>query len=261
MNSKRLYVLMIVLVLLLSACGVFPTPTPTPEISAPTPVVEDNTVSATGVVVPDTWQNLGFAAGGQGLELKVAVGDTVAVDDLLASVDPRSAEAAIDAAQAQLANAEAAFTRLEEIEETPDADLEAAELSVTAAESALAEANRALEQTSLYAPFDGTVIDLFARDGDLATPGAPLLLLADLSTLQVQTTDLSEVDAARVSVGNTASVSFDALPDITINGEVTQIALKNSPGSGVYYTVTIKLESIPESLRWGMSAFVVITTK
>jgi multidrug resistance efflux pump len=147
------------------------------------------------------------------------------------------------------------------MEEAPDADLDAAKAAVTAARSALTQANSALGRTNMYAPFSGTVIDVFARDGDVVAPAVPLLLLADLTTLQVQTTDLSEVDAVRVSIGDTARVSFDALPDATIVGRVTHIALKNSPGAGAYYTVTIKLESIPDNLRWGMSAFVVITVK
>jgi len=261
MKVKLLIALIIIFPLFLGACGTSPTPAPTPASGAPTPIAVDNTVSASGVVVPATWQNLSFTAGGQDLDLKTAVGDNVVADDLLATVDPRSARVAIDAAKAQLANARATLARLQDMEEAPDADLDAAKAAVTAARSALTQANSALGRTNMYAPFSGTVIDMFARDGDVVAPAVPLLLLADLTTLQVQTTDLSEVDAVRVSIGDTARVSFDALPDATIVGRVTHIALKNSPGAGVYYTVTIKLESIPDNLRWGMSAFVVITVK
>jgi multidrug resistance efflux pump len=92
----------------------------------------------------------------------------------------------------------------------------------------------------------------------MVSPGVPVVLIADLSTLQVQTTDLNEVDAARVQIGDTASVTFDALPDTVVTGKVTNVALKNAPGSGVYFNVTITLDELPAELRWGMSAFVEI---
>jgi multidrug efflux pump subunit AcrA (membrane-fusion protein) len=81
-------------------------------------------------------------------------------------------------------------------------------------------------------------------------------VLADLSALQVQTTDLNEIDVARVAVGNTATVEFDALPEETVAGVVTRIAPRSAEGAGVNYTAIIELDEIPSHLRWGMTAFV-----
>ena len=142
MKIKILIALATIFMLSLSACGMIPATTPTPEVSAPPPAVEDNTVSASGVVEPAKWQNLSFANGGQNLNMQVNIGDWVSLEELVATVDSRSAEAAIDAAEAQLANAKATLSRLEDNDKTPDADLDAARATVTAAESALEEANR-----------------------------------------------------------------------------------------------------------------------
>lgn len=133
-------------------------------------------------------------------------------------------------------------------------------------EIAVAEANiRSLEavinQKYLIAPFDGTIIEVYAQSGEAVAPGVPVVLLTDLNTLVVQTTDLSEIDVAKVNIGDPVEVTFDALADVTINGSVSEIAFKNSTGSGVYYTVTIEMEDIPPQLRWGMSAFVEISIK
>jgi multidrug efflux pump subunit AcrA (membrane-fusion protein) len=81
-------------------------------------------------------------------------------------------------------------------------------------------------------------------------------LIADLDHLQVETTDLGEIDVARVTVGDTAIITFDALPDIVIEGTITKIAPKAAAGSGVNYTVILEMGTGPESLRWGMTAFV-----
>ena len=78
--------------------------------------------------------------------------------------------------------------------------------------------------------------------------------VADLAHLWVETTDLNEIDAARVALGAAVTVSFDALEDI-VQGTVVSMAPKASAGSGVNYTVVIELEALPEALLWGMTAF------
>lgn len=107
----------------------------------------------------------------------------------------------------------------------------------------------------MRAPFAGVVSNLDARVGEWVAPGMVILQIGDSSRLQVETTDLSEIDAARVRAGDPVSVTFDALPDVVINGTVLWVAQKSSKGSGVNYTTVIVLDSIPPGLRWGMTAF------
>jgi multidrug efflux pump subunit AcrA (membrane-fusion protein) len=67
---------------------------------------------------------------------------------------------------------------------------------------------------------------------------------------------LNEIDVARIKVGDTALVTFDALPGVSLTGKVSRIAPKAAEGAGVNYTVWVDLAEIPENLRWGMTAFV-----
>lgn len=151
--------------------------------------------------------------------------------------------------KALLDDAQRELDRLINLQNSPE--VQAAQIRVNALESVI-------RQSQLTAPFDGTVVQLYVNSGEMVSPGAPILLLADLSTLQVKTTDLNEVDVARVQVGDPVKVSFDALPDTIVTGKVSEISLKNAVGSGVYYDVFITLDEIPDGLRWGMSAFVEI---
>ena len=146
-------------------------------------------------------------------------------------------------------DAQKELDRLNDLQNSPE---------VLSAQTRVAAIESVINQSKLYAPFDGTVIELYLNSGEMVSPGAPVLLLADLSTLQVKTTDLNEVDVARIQIGDPVRVTFDAIPDTTVTGKVTEIALKNAPGSGVYFNVTIALDEIPAELRWGMSAFVEI---
>jgi len=159
------------------------------------------------------------------------------------------ADEKVDLTAAQLEDVKRELTRLQNLQTSPD---------VVAAQMRVAAIEAIINQSNLVAPFDGTVVELYMNSGEMVSPGAPVLLLADLSTLQVKTTDLNEVDVARIQIGDPVKVTFDALPDTVVTGKVTEIALKNAPGSGVYFNATIALDEIPDALRWGMSAFVEI---
>ena len=139
----------------------------------------------------------------------------------------------------------------------PDpAEVKLAETRLNNANASLNAAKAALEDLELLSRFDGTVSDVLIHAGEWVMPGQPVLILADLENLRVETTDLNEIDAARVKVADPVIVTFDALPDVVINGIVDSIAPKASAGSGVNYTVIILLDEIPEQLRWDMTAFV-----
>lgn len=175
--------------------------------------------------------------------------------DRLDRADARSIE--MDAAQAQVDSAQAALDAL--LTGATETQIRLAESDLTTAQLALQQAQNALDTAEIRAPFAGTIIEVYAHSYENLPPFQPVFLLADLSSLQLQTTDLSEVDTTRVQVGNTVSLTVDALPGTTLTGTVTRIAEKASPGSGVYYTVTIDIPQIPATIRWGMSAFVTFT--
>ena len=163
-------------------------------------------------------------------------------------------DAKLAVAQVQLDQAE---RDVEELVPGPDPDLLAqAQARLEQARAQLASAQQASADLELRAPFDGVVCNLKARVGEWVTPGVPVLALGDLAGLHVETTDLNEIDAARIQAGDTAIVTFDALPGASASGTVQSVAFKSAEGSGVNYTVVLELDPIPVGLRWGMTAFV-----
>lgn len=119
-------------------------------------------------------------------------------------------------------------------------------------------AQETLKKTVLRAPFAGSVNEMYVHEGEVVSPGTPVMLIADLSTLRIETTDLNENDVVKVAVGDKVIVTFEALPDVEVEGTVTEIALKASEGVGVNYTIVIELDEMPEAVRWGMTAYVEI---
>jgi multidrug resistance efflux pump len=131
------------------------------------------------------------------------------------------------------------------------------EAQVAQAEAALAQAESALTKATLVAPFAGTVSEIYPREGEVIALGTPVLVLGDLSTLRIETTDLDEIDVAQVAVGQEATVTFDALSERVFAGHVTQVSPMAEPGAGgVHYTAVIELDEIDPAIRWGMTAFV-----
>ncbi len=125
-------------------------------------------------------------------------------------LDMAEAEADLEMAQANLAVAEGDW---EIYQAGPDPeDVRLAQESLANAQAQLAAAEATLKDFELSAPFGGTVSELYVRQSEWAPPGQPVLLLADLSRLRVETTDLNEIDVARVKAGSKATVTFDALP-------------------------------------------------
>lgn len=167
----------------------------------------------------------------------------------------RAVDAAVWAAAAQQDIAEAQLALLRAGAKAEE--IAVAEASVVQAEAALEVARVAMDRSEIRAPFAGTVGAVHVRMGELVVPGQPMVALGDLGTLRVETTDLDEIDVARVAVGQQVALTFDALPEQVFSGRVTRISPMSDPGAGgVHYTVVVEMDEIDPAIRWGMTAFV-----
>jgi HlyD family secretion protein len=126
------------------------------------------------------------------------------------------------------------------------------------AQTALAQAELRLEQASLIAPsqiVSSTVTDIAVKEGEVVGAGVPLITLADLTEFQVETTDLDEWGAARVTLGQGVEVRVPALDNQVLPGLVVSLAPQATvlPTDDVVYKATIVLERQNPALRWGMT--------
>lgn len=165
-------------------------------------------------------------------------------------------DAELDEAQASLGAAERAY---EKVKDGPDPDvLAAANAKLKLAEAQLKSAQEAVQNGFILAPFDGIVAELSATPGEVVVPGQILVVVADLKNLRVETTDLSERDVNRISVGLPAEVFIEPLR-VTASAHVTRIAYSASIiGGDVVYAVTLDLDEQTVGLLWGMSVEVEI---
>jgi HlyD family secretion protein len=156
-------------------------------------------------------------------------------------------EADIQLLEAQLAEAVRAFERVENGVNPED---------VKAAEARVAAAQATLDFAHLTAPFDGTVTAVESKPGDQVTPGTIAFRLDDLSRLLVDV-EVSEVDINRLSIGQPAILTFDAVLDKEYEGVVTEVGLiGNTLQGAVNFRVTIELTNPDDQVRSGMTAAV-----
>ena len=167
-------------------------------------------------------------------------------------IDLAVAEANLLLAEARLSLAESDY---EEMQSGIDPDLlEAAQARLSAAESALEAAQAALSDVELVAPFGGTVVKLNLKEGEQVVPGSPAVVLADFSQWKVETEDLNEMEVPRVAVGQTVTITPDALPELSLIGTVESISqIYEEKFGDVTYTARILLQDTDPRLRWGMT--------
>ena len=211
-----------------------------------TKLVEAQIAAAKATPTPEVLAQLQAAIDQAAAQLaKVQEGPTAA--------DIAAAEAQVRQAQAQLAIVEAGAR--------PEA-VAAAEADVLTAKATLEQAKVALAETELKAPFAGTLASLSVTVGEQVVPGAVVARLADLTTWQIETTDLTELMVNSVKVGDKAVVTFDAIPGLDLAGKVTKIkALGETKQGDIIYTVTVAPDKQDERLRWNMTASVTIEAK
>ncbi len=216
------------------------------------------TVSAAGNLVPVQQLTLDFPNPGRLVEVNAKQGDKVTKGQILAKIDDRAAQ---DELARTSAAADDANARLQ------SAPTPANRLAVATAAAELHAAQRALADTSVVAPVDALVNMVANRPGELVGPTAPaasagaeaqphpggFIVLSDVSGLPVRAA-FSEADSARITQGQAARVTFDALPGRSFDGTVASVLTTPTVANNVVtYPVTVAFPLF-DGVRPGMTA-------
>ena len=193
-------------------------------------------------------------------------GDRVTDGEILVEIDHadvdgaiRRHSAALASARADLADAErdvAKFSALAQNGSIPRDTLRKAEVRADVARSRVAEVQAALQTarsqrryTTIRSPVAGVVVARHKRAGDLATPGAPILVLESRQSLVFQTF-VAETQVSDIEVGDAVEVSLDA-ENRVVSGRVLRIVPSGDPVTR-RYEVKIALPQDQQDLLPGM---------
>jgi len=138
-------------------------------------------------------------------------------------------------------------------------DLAVSQANLDNTKANLANAQTAYDSRIITAPFDGQIGGLTASIGQQVSSSDSLATL--ITAEKVINVTLNEVDAAKVSAGNTVAITFDSLPDLSLTGSVSFIDPLGTVTQGVVsYSVQIKMDSQNDQIKTGMTAIVNIVT-
>jgi multidrug resistance efflux pump len=125
---------------------------------------------------------------------------------------------------------------------------------LTLAKANLDAAQDALSNYVLVAPFNGVIADVNVKVGEQVGPETRAVSVANFNSWIVRTTDVTELEVVKLSVGQQVTLNPDALPDLQLTGEVIEISNAfTQQGGDILYTVRIKVNESDERLKWGMT--------
>ncbi|MDP2060453.1 MAG: efflux RND transporter periplasmic adaptor subunit, partial [Flavobacteriaceae bacterium] len=126
------------------------------------------------------------------------------------------------------------------------------EMAKAGLESAKQIKNEVVAQFSyanITAPFSGAITQTFVKDGDMATPGMPLISMEGMSKMQV-TAMVSEEDISNIKKGMNATVHIKSL-NKEMTGKVSEVS-QSAKNTGGQYLVKIILDEMDAEIRSGM---------
>lgn len=219
--------------------------------------------------------NLSFAVAGTVEVISASVGENVQQGQILAALDKEPFILDVQAAEAELRKARSSANEKEEDYKrnkqlfdkgwVSKAALEQAQFAletvlgdVSYKTTRLNQAKRSLSDAQLIAPYSGVVGQQFVEPNEEVAGGNEILRL-DASGALEMSISVPEKTIAKLNMGMPAKVTFSALPDVTVEGRVTEIS--RVAGSGNVFPVKVSLNDPPATLRAGMSGDVSVTTQ
>ncbi len=253
--KKYILLTTLLVILTISGCSRLPFGSSTAAIpvSEATAVVEKTvvreSVTVTGNIAPLKVRELGFTNDGKIISIPLSEGNKVTEGTILARIDAAQDEYNIEAMEYEL--------ELLRFSESPR--------KIALKEKELGSLQKKLENKVITAPFDGVIVEIKKREGEINYTSAEagyLIKLIDDSSMKASVV-VDELDISRIRIDQKAIFSFDALPGETFEGRVSKIAhigrlnenglpvvdvelIINSPDPRIFIPYSFKVEIITD---------------
>jgi HlyD family secretion protein len=259
------------------------------------------TVTATGKIQPVTQVKISADVAAKITQLNVKEGDWVEKGHLLVRLDSERFLAAVEQSEANFRSIEANALLVKENEIRADKDYvrtkelfdrnleskaaldqayaavqvekaryKSALEQVDQAKAAVKQSKEELSKTTIYAPMAGTISKLNKEVGEIALGSQfqedVIMIISNLAGMEALV-NVDENDIVRVSVGDSATIEVDALPNKVFHGTVSEMASSAKvSGAGTTeqkteFEVKITINDPGNTLREGMTASADVVTE
>ncbi len=133
-----------------------------------------------------------------------------------------------------------------------DETIQSARDDLRGAELSMENTQKQLENYTVTAPIQGTIVDKTYKAGETVKGGSTLCVIYDLTYLEM-TLNIDELDISSVAVGQEVAVTADAVEGRSYTGIVTRVSVAGSTSGGITsYPVTVRIDDT-DGLRPGMN--------
>lgn len=190
---------------------------------------------------------------GQIQTIAVERGSRVRKDDLILKLNTDVTEKTMAEVETSLELASRIFAKQEELwEQNIGSELQYLEAknNMESLEARLATLQQQLEMAHVTAPFSGIIDDIMVKEGELASPGIPMVLLVNLSNMRVSA-NVSESYLRSVSQGDQVELRFPAYPDVVKKVKVSRLGKVINPQTRTF-TLEVEMKNPGEQLKPNM---------
>jgi RND family efflux transporter MFP subunit len=270
--SKKTLTILAISSLILTSCGsdkkenVADLPAIPVEVAGNSKASNSAYITASGKIESENSANLSTRMMGYVTKVNVKVGQNVSAGQLLVSInntDLQAKKAQVDASITQATagynNAKKDYDRFTNLFAQQSASqkelddmtsrYEMAKAGLEAAKQMRNEVMAQFSYSNITAPFSGTVINTFVKEGDMANPGMPLVSIEGASRLQV-TAMVSESDISNVKNGMPVKINVKSL-NKEVAGKVSEVSL-SAKNTGGQYLVKVTLDKMDKEILSGM---------
>jgi multidrug efflux pump subunit AcrA (membrane-fusion protein) len=219
-----------------------------------------------------SWQNaqLAYSTGLTNSQASVAQAQLNYTNDVQKAQDALtnaqlSSNSQLTAAQQKVTNAAQSLANAKEqyVQTVTPADAQSvaqAKANLTQAQVNYQNAQSDLTKTIVTSPISGKVAAMNVHVGDDANSSTVLATV--ITDQKIVAIPLNEVDAAKVQVGQPADITFSALPDLDLTGQVSEVDEIGTASAGVVnYNVDVSFSSQDVRIKPGMSSSIIITVQ
>lgn len=196
---------------------------------------------------------------GKVIKVGISEGDRVEAGQLIAQVDGDILQYQLIAAQANYEETQTDVKRYQNLtkgEAVAQIQLEKANLAMKSAESQLKVLQKQLKNTTVVAPFSGTITAKMFDLGSVVAPNAPLAQLTDISLLKL-VINVPENEIIKFKEGQQVQVSTDVFPNQSFAGQVSMISAKSDNAHNFPVQILVN-NSGQNRLRVGMYGSVIV---
>ncbi|MFA8298968.1 MAG: efflux RND transporter periplasmic adaptor subunit [Hyphomicrobiales bacterium] len=206
-------------------------------------------IHASGRLFPEHELKLSFKTGGLIKYIWVKEGQFVKKGTLLAQLDLQEIKAYNQQARLGLDKAQRDYERARNLYNDSVATLEQlqnAHTALKAAKSNLDITSFNLSQSLIKAPSDGWILKKLSNENEIIGPGYPAFFFGEKGEQWKMKMAVADKEILKIHMGDSASVSFSAYPDMTFKAHVSEIGSYADPYTG---TFEVDLKLIPTQYK------------